>query len=87
MSGALWRVVLFMGVGGLAVVPTVQAQTGNSDNPVYTFRLGRIGIASTAIYSIDRSLFQLAAPGATDRRVVRPGLVVALAQDGSPTPS
>ena len=60
---------------------------GNSDNPVCTFRLGRIGVASTSIYSIDRSLFQLAATGATDRRVVRPGLVVALAPDGSPTPS
>jgi glutamine phosphoribosylpyrophosphate amidotransferase len=58
---------------------------GNGDNPIYTFRLGRIGIASTGIYSIDRSLFQLAAPDATDRRVVRPGRVATLAEDGSPT--
>jgi glutamine phosphoribosylpyrophosphate amidotransferase len=56
---------------------------GNTDNPVYTFRLGRIGVASTALYSIDRSLFQLVALGATDRRVVRAGGVVALAPDGS----
>ena len=36
---------------------------GNTENPVFTFRLGRIGIASTGIYSLDRSLFQLAAHG------------------------
>jgi glutamine phosphoribosylpyrophosphate amidotransferase len=80
----------FGGQANLATVSrdgTVVHYAGNSDNPVCTFRLGRIGIASTAIYSIDRSLFQLAATGSTDRRVVRPGLVVALAPDGSPTPS
>jgi glutamine phosphoribosylpyrophosphate amidotransferase len=59
---------------------------GNTENPVYAFRLGRIGVASTALYSIDRSLFQLAAPGAADRRVVRPGVVIALAPDGLPIP-
>ena len=41
-----------------------------------------IGLASTALYSIDRSLFQLAAPGGRDRRLVRPGLAVAIAPDG-----
>ena len=60
---------------------------GNTENPVFTFRLGRIGLASTALYSIDRSLFQLAAPGATDRRVARPGIAVSLASDGSPIAS
>ena len=60
---------------------------GNTENPVCTFRLGPIGFASTALYSIDRSLFQLAAPGATNRRVVRPGAVVTLAADGTPIAS
>ena len=53
----------------------------------YTFLLGRIRIASTAIYSIDRSLFQLAAPGATDRRIVRPPGAVTLSVDGGAVPS
>ena len=57
---------------------------------MFTFRLGRIGVASTAIYSIDRSLFRFAAPGATDagsrvpqqpsrstRRRAEPGLATA----------
>lgn len=44
---------------------------GNSENPVFTFRLGRIGLASTGIYSMDRSLFRYVAPSATDRRLVR----------------
>ena len=76
--------------GGEANLATLGADgsvvhyAGNTENPVYTFRLGRIGIASTALYSIDRSLFQLAAPGATDRRVVRPGGVIVLAEDGTP---
>jgi glutamine phosphoribosylpyrophosphate amidotransferase len=63
---------------------TVVHYAGNTENPVCTFRLDRIGLASTALYSIDRSLFQLAAPGATQRRVVRPGNAVALAEDGAP---
>lgn len=56
---------------------------GNSENPVFTFRLGRIGIASTGIYSIDRSLFRFVAPGATQRHVVRPGHGVTLGPDGT----
>jgi glutamine phosphoribosylpyrophosphate amidotransferase len=67
-----------LGADGAAV-----AYAGNTENPVYTFRLGRIGIASTALYSIDRSLFRYAAQGATDRRVVKPGGVVALDTSGS----
>jgi glutamine phosphoribosylpyrophosphate amidotransferase len=75
----------FGGQANLAVIESGGAAhhyAGNTENPVYTFRLGRIGIAATAIYSIDRSLFQLAAPGATHRRVVRPGTAVSLAPDG-----
>jgi len=44
---------------------------GNGENPVFTFRFGRIGVASTGIYSLDRSLFRFAAPAATERRLVR----------------
>jgi glutamine phosphoribosylpyrophosphate amidotransferase len=43
---------------------------GNGENPVFTFRLGAISVASTGIYSLDRSLFRYVAPGATDRRLV-----------------
>jgi glutamine phosphoribosylpyrophosphate amidotransferase len=76
----------FHGQANLSVVAqdgTVVAYAGNTENPVYTFRLGRIGIASTALYSIDRSLFRLAAPGATARRVVKPGLAVRLDRNGA----
>jgi glutamine phosphoribosylpyrophosphate amidotransferase len=59
------------------------AYAGNSDNPVFTFRLGPIGIATTGLYSIDRSLFHFAAPGATERRVVKPGEAVSLDARGS----
>ncbi len=49
---------------------------GNDENPVFTFRLGRIGVASTGIYSLDRSLFRFVAPTATARQLVRaPGAV------------
>ena len=76
----------FRGQANLATLTTdggVVHYAGNTENPVYTFRLGKVGIASTALYSIDRSLFQLAAPGATERRVVRPGVTVTLAADGA----
>lgn len=43
---------------------------GNGENPVFTFRLGRIRLASTGIHSLDRSLFRFVAPGAADRRAV-----------------
>jgi glutamine phosphoribosylpyrophosphate amidotransferase len=55
---------------------------GNDENPVFAFRLGRIGIASTGIYSIDRSLFRFVAPGATDRRIVPLHTDVTLGPDG-----
>jgi len=79
----------FGGQANLAVVTASGdgiAYAGNTENPVYTFRLGRIGIASTALYSIDRSLFSLAAAGATHRRVVKPGGIVALDEAGRATP-
>ena len=57
---------------------------GNSENPIFTFRLGRIGIASTGIYSLDRSVFTYAASGATERRLMRVGDIVTLDRNGSP---
>lgn len=60
----------------------VSAYAGNTENPVFTFRLGRIGIASTGIYSLDRSIFRFAAPGATDRQLVRVGGTVVLDRQG-----
>jgi hypothetical protein len=57
---------------------------GNWENPVFTFRLGRIGLASTGIYSLDRSLFRFVAPRATERRLVRHRATVALERNGSP---
>jgi len=57
---------------------------GNTENPVFTFRLGAIGLASTGIYSLDRSLFRYVARGATRRRVVHPGHGVTLGPDGTP---
>jgi glutamine phosphoribosylpyrophosphate amidotransferase len=80
----------FGGEANLAVIDEeggVVQYAGNTENPVFSFRLGRIGIASTALYSIDRSLFALAAPGAQSRRLVRPGIAVALSPSGAPIAS
>jgi len=52
------------------------AYAGNEENPLFRFRLGSLRVVSTALYSIDRSLFQLAAPGARDRSVVRVGTTI-----------
>ncbi len=52
---------------------------GNAANPVFTFRLDGIALASTGIYSLDRSLFRHVFPNATARRLVRPGATAALA--------
>jgi glutamine phosphoribosylpyrophosphate amidotransferase len=57
---------------------------GNPQNPVFSFRLGRIGVVATGIYSLDRSLFKYAALGATERRLIRDGATVSLAADGRP---
>ncbi|HEX5826608.1 MAG TPA: hypothetical protein VFY23_03750 [Candidatus Limnocylindrales bacterium] len=83
--GALHR-----GFGGLANLAIIGRDgschhyAGNPENPVFTYRLGRIGIASTAMYSIDRSLFRYAAPGATNRRLARQHTTVALDERGEP---
>ncbi|HTC86002.1 MAG TPA: hypothetical protein VK656_04830 [Candidatus Acidoferrum sp.] len=54
----------------LAADGSVHHYAGNTENPVFTFRLGEIRVASTGLYSLDRSLFRFAAKGATDRRLV-----------------
>jgi len=78
----------FGGRANLAVLErdgSAHHYAGNPENPVFTFRLGAIGVAATAIYSIDRSLFQLAAPDARVRRLVRPGTTIVLGHDGAPS--
>jgi glutamine phosphoribosylpyrophosphate amidotransferase len=73
--------VRFGGQANLAVLEatgTPHHYAGNGENPVFSFRLGRIGVASTGIYSLDRSLFRYAAPGATDRQLIRVGVTVTL---------
>lgn len=57
---------------------------GNPQNPVFTFRLGPIGVAATAIYSLDRSVFRYCAPGAIDRALVRQRTTVMLDAAGRP---
>ena len=77
----------FGGEANLAVLTgtgTPHHYAGNPENPVFAFRLGRIGVASTAIYSIDRSVFRYAASGATNRSLVRLHTTVTLDGAGMP---
>jgi hypothetical protein len=78
----------FGGVANLALLAadgTPYHYAGNPDNPVFTFRLGEIGIASTGIYSLDRSLFKFVATGATDRRLLRRATVTSIDCNGRPS--
>jgi len=78
----------FGGLANLAVITAAGAvhhYAGNRDNPVFSFRLGRIGIASTGIYSIDRSLFRFVAPTAKSRRLVGLGRTASIGPDGFAT--
>jgi hypothetical protein len=77
----------FGGEANLAVLArdgTPYHYAGNPENPVFTFRLGQIGVASTAIYSVDRSLFRFAAKGATERVLMRLHTTIALDERGHP---
>ena len=77
----------FGGQANLAVLDTAGTPyhyAGNTENPVFAFRLGDVGVVSTGIYSLDRSLFRLVAPGAAERRLVRVGSVVELDSGGCP---
>ena len=55
---------------------------GNDENPVFAFRLGRIGVVSTGVYSLDRSLFRFVAPSSTERRLVGVRATVTLGRNG-----
>lgn len=71
----------FRGNANLAVLDGAggcHMYAGNRDNPVFTFRVGAIEVASTGIHSHDRSLFRFVCPGATDRRLVSPGRTASL---------
>jgi Glutamine amidotransferase domain len=77
----------FGGQANLAVIAadgTPSHYAGNGENPVFSFGLGRIGVVSTGIYSLDRSLFRFVAPGATSRRLVPQRTTVSLGRDGAP---
>jgi glutamine phosphoribosylpyrophosphate amidotransferase len=76
----------FGGHANLAVLTAegeVHHYAGNNENPVFTFRLGAIGLAATGIYSLDRSLFRFVAPGATARQLVPLRTTASLGPDGS----
>jgi len=76
---------LHVALGGQANLGLLQADgsalmyAGNTENPVFAFRLGGREMAATGLYSLDRSFFRLAAPGAIDRRLVRLGRCAVLA--------
>jgi hypothetical protein len=64
------------GTANLAVLEpggAVTLHAGNAENPVFGFRLGDLRVLATGIYSLDRSLFRLVAPGARERRLVARG--------------
>jgi glutamine phosphoribosylpyrophosphate amidotransferase len=72
---------VFGGQANLALLTpdgVLRHYAGNSENPLFSFRLGPVRLVSTGIYSIDRSLFRLVAPGATDRHVVPAGFTAVL---------
>ena len=78
----------FGGQANLAVLDTdgtPQHYAGNTENPVFAFRLREIGVVSTGVYSLDRSLFRLVAPDATERRLIRVGSVVQIDARGCPS--
>jgi predicted glutamine amidotransferase len=78
----------FGGQANLAVLTATgdaHMYAANTENPVFAFRLGRFGFASTGIYSLDRSLFRFVAPKATERRLVGRRVTVGLDPAGRPT--
>jgi glutamine phosphoribosylpyrophosphate amidotransferase len=69
------------GSANLAVLEPGGAATlyaGNAENPVFGFRLGELRVLATAVYSLDRSLFRLVAPGAREPRLVARGRAATL---------
>ena len=69
------------GSANMAVLEPGGAATlhaGNAENPVFGFRLGARRVLATGVYSLDRSLFRLVAPGARERRLVGRGRAATL---------
>jgi hypothetical protein len=63
----------FGGHANLAVLTSAgeaHHYAGNDENPVFTFELGPVRLASTGMYSLDRSVFKYVAPEATHRALV-----------------
>ncbi len=54
-------------LAALASDGTAYHYAGNLENPVFRFRLGAVEIASTGVYSLDQSLFDLVIPAGRDR--------------------
>ncbi|HEV8697905.1 MAG TPA: hypothetical protein VGQ89_09445 [Candidatus Limnocylindrales bacterium] len=80
----------FSGQANLALLTadgTPHHYAGNTENPVFTFRLGGIGLASTGIYSLDRSLFRFVATSASDRHLLPLGSTATLDRNGMPIPT
>jgi len=72
----------FGGEANLALLTpdgVVRHYAGNTENPLFTFRLDRLKVVSTGLYSIDRSLFRFVAPTAKERHVVPAGFTAVLA--------
>lgn len=59
----------------MALTPSgvTHVYAGNTENPVFRFRLGPIRLVTTAVHSPDRSLFRYVVPAATERHLLRPG--------------
>jgi glutamine phosphoribosylpyrophosphate amidotransferase len=69
------------GLANLALLEpggTATVHAGNAENPVFSFRLGELRVLATGVYSLDRSVFRLVAPGARERRLVGRGLAATL---------
>ena len=80
LLGTLHRT--FEGQANLAVLAgdgALYHYAGNAENPVFAFRLGALELASTGIYSLDRSLFRYVAPGARGRQRIELGRTAVLA--------
>jgi glutamine phosphoribosylpyrophosphate amidotransferase len=76
----------FGGQANLAVLSAdaiPYAYAGNGENPVFGMRLGAIGVVSTGIYSLDRSLFRFVAPRASARSLVPLRTTVLLDREGA----
>ena len=63
----------FGGHANLAVLSSrgeAHHYAGNDENPVFTFDLDGLHVASTGMYSLDRSVFTYVVPEATNRKLV-----------------